>query len=76
MIDIPFKIGGDIMKEREEWLLKFVKVHNNHIPEEIARNEMATEFKISSDRAYRAIKEIVNENDNLYLEHDWLVLKE
>ena len=76
VIDIPFKIGGDIMKEREEWLLKFVKVHNNHIPEEIARNEMATEFKISSDRAYRAIKEIVNENDNLYLEHDWLVLKE
>jgi hypothetical protein len=60
---------GDGMKEsREEWLIEYVKANNNHVPEKMARDEMADHFTIRLDTAYREIRKIVRYNDHLRLE--------
>jgi hypothetical protein len=60
------KRGGK-MNEKEEWLLEYVKAHGNHVPEKVARSDMAKKFGINLDTAYRVIRSIAKEYDNFRL---------
>jgi hypothetical protein len=71
---------GDKMDEKEEWLIKYVKEHNNHVPEKVAREAMHDKFGIGLGWAYEKIKKIVKKYDSLHFDNSsfvkWLVWEE
>ena len=71
---------GELMDEKEEWLIQYVKEHSNHVPERVARSDMAKKFGIAEVWAYEKIRKITKNHSNLHLENGngltWLVWQE
>ncbi len=55
------------MDEKEEWLIQYVKEHSNHVPERVARSDMAKKFGISEVWAYEKCKiEEITKNHSIF----------